>query len=97
VPIERPSAEKDPRPLAARRIETAFRLATTRTPNQRELELLTSRLESLEQHYRQAPADAVKLLSIGESPRNEQLDAVEHAAYTGLCSLLLNLDEALSK
>ncbi|MBI2477841.1 MAG: hypothetical protein HYV60_04110 [Planctomycetia bacterium] len=79
------------------RIETAFRLATSRKLTEPELNLLSARLESLKQHYRQTPESAAKLLSIGESPRDEKLDAVEHAAYTGLCSLILNLDEALTK
>ena len=34
---------------------------------------------------------------VGESKRNEKLDAVEHAAYTGVCELVLNLDEAVTK
>jgi hypothetical protein len=54
-------------------------------------------LKTLEQYYRRTPEDATKLLSIGESPRDEKFDAAEHAAYTGLCSLILNLDEALTK
>jgi hypothetical protein len=96
-PMETPTSEKDSRPLTARRIETAFRLATSRSPSPVELELLANRLSTFEQHYRQAPEDAAKLLSIGESPRDETLDVIEHAAYTGLCSLILNLDEALTK
>ena len=35
--------------------------------------------------------------AVGESKRDEKLDAVEHAAYTALCSAILNLDEALTK
>ncbi len=42
-------------------------------------------------------AAAQKLLSVGESKRDETLDSVEHAAYTALCSAILNLDEALTK
>lgn len=81
----------------AQRIDTAFRLATSRTPTPAETELLSARLEALTQHYRQHPEDATKLLSVGESTREENLDAVEHAAYTALCSLIMNLDEALTK
>jgi hypothetical protein len=44
-----------------------------------------------------APEEAKKFLSIGESKRDERLDAVEHAAYAALCSAILNLDEALTK
>ena len=79
------------------RVETAFRQATSRKPTPAETDLLANRLKTLEQHYRQNPEDATKLLAIGESPRGDKLDAIEHAAYTGLCSLILNLDEALTK
>ena len=40
---------------------------------------------------------AEKLLKVGESPRNQRLDVVEHATMTSLCTLMLNLDEALTK
>ena len=49
------------------------------------------------EQYAAEPAAAKKLLSVGESKRNEKLDVTEHAAFTGLCNLILNLDEALTK
>lgn len=39
----------------------------------------------------------LKLLTVGESPRAKLFDAVELAAWTGLCNLLLNLDEVETK
>ena len=36
-------------------------------------------------------------LSQGESPRDEKLDASELAAYTTVASLILNLDETITK
>jgi hypothetical protein len=36
------------------------------------------------------------LLRVGESKRDEKLDAVEHAAWTTVCLTVLNLDEALT-
>jgi hypothetical protein len=36
-------------------------------------------------------------LAVGDSARDEQLDVVEHAACTVVCSILLNLDETLSR
>ena len=78
-------------------IETAFRLATSRKPTDAERNILLGRLDQLKAQYSAAPEEAQRLLAVGESPRDEDLDAVEHAAYTGLCSLILNLDEALTK
>ena len=39
----------------------------------------------------------MKLLSQGEYPRNEKLDASELAANAVLASLILNLDEVVTK
>jgi hypothetical protein len=84
-------------PEAGDRIQMAFRLATSRIPSAGELEILLRRLEILKRQYSTKEEEARKLLAVGDSPRNEKLDAIEHAAYAGLCSLLLNLDEALTK
>ena len=79
------------------RVVTAFRLATSRQPSAVEVQILAARLGTLIQQYAADPPAALKLLALGESKRNATLDPVEHAAYTGLCSLILNLDEAISK
>ncbi|MBI1903669.1 MAG: PSD1 domain-containing protein [Planctomycetia bacterium] len=82
---------------AGERVGYAFRLATGRRPTERERGVL---IESLARQMREFSANtegAKKLLSAGESPRDETLGAAEHAAYTGLCNLILNLDEVLSK
>ena len=78
-------------------IETVFRLATSRKPTGAESRILLARLNQLKSQYASDPDEAKQLLAVGDSPRDEELDAIEHAAYTGLCSLILNLDEALTK
>ncbi|MEQ1850113.1 MAG: PSD1 and planctomycete cytochrome C domain-containing protein [Chthoniobacteraceae bacterium] len=79
------------------RIDTAFRLVLSRKPSAAEKQILLSRLDTLRRQYA-ADKDAVaKLLAVGEFKRDEKLDAVEHAAFTGICQLVLNLDEAISK
>ncbi|HEX4148059.1 MAG TPA: PSD1 and planctomycete cytochrome C domain-containing protein [Pirellulales bacterium] len=79
------------------RIEMAFRLCTARRPGPRELKLLEKSLARLEKLYRHNRAAAERLVSIGEAPRDKELDVREHAAYAALCSLVLNLDETLNK
>ena len=79
------------------RIVLAFRLATARYPNDTEREILTERLDILRGQYIEDPQSALDLLAVGESPHNESLDPIEHAAFTGISSLILNLDETLSK
>jgi hypothetical protein len=47
--------------------------------------------------YRKDRKAALKLLSAGEAWRNEKLDVSELAAYTAVASLVLNLDETITK
>jgi mono/diheme cytochrome c family protein len=79
------------------RIEHAFRLATARKPSAMEMQVLSASLTRLQAQYSSDREAAAKLLAVGESKRSEKLDATAHAAWTGLCSLLLNLDEVVTK
>ncbi len=79
------------------RISYAFRLAAARRPSQNELGLLVQRLNAMRLTYRDDVDAATGLLSVGDSSRDETLDPAEHAAYTVICSLILNLDEVLTK
>ena len=54
-------------------------------------------MNRLRHEFAARPDDARKLLKVGESKRNESIDAVEHAAWASLALGILNLDEALSK
>ena len=47
---------------------------------------LTASLSRLRTQYTGDKEAALKLLSVGESKRNETLDTTGHAAWTGLCS-----------
>ena len=40
---------------------------------------------------------AEKLIKIGESRRDARIDLVEHAAWTAVLNVVLNLDEAVTK
>ena len=79
------------------RIEMAFQLATSRKPSSPEREILLNRLALLQGQFAADKPAALKLVNSGESKRNEALDPVELAAYTGLCSLILNLDETITR
>ncbi|MBC7365195.1 MAG: PSD1 domain-containing protein [Undibacterium sp.] len=79
------------------RIDEAFRLATAHAPAAAEKKILTTRLAKLRAEFAADPAAAAELSAIGEAPRPASLAPVEHAAWTTLCLLLLNLDETLSK
>ena len=68
-----------------------------RKPSAEEMKVLLAGLERLRGQYRVDPAAAKKVLAVGDSKRDETLDAVEHAAMTGLCLTILNMDETLTK
>lgn len=75
----------------------AFERATARKPTPKELQLLTDRYRIVYEMFAKQPEDALQLLEVGESPRDEALDPIAHASCTAICSLILNLDETLTK
>ncbi len=79
------------------RLRELFRRCTARFPKPHEIERLTRRLAILRDSYARDAAAAKKLLAVGESQPDGRVDAAEHAAWTGVASLLLNLDETLTK
>jgi hypothetical protein len=82
---------------AGERIAFGFRLATARTPAPLEQQVLASSFQYHLDRYQTDGDAALKLLGEGEHPRDETLDAKELAAYTAVASLILNLDEAVTK
>jgi hypothetical protein len=79
------------------RLAFAFRLTTSRAPTTKELTLLRGSLQKYQTRFRSSVKDAEKYLSQGESPRNTTFDAVDLAAHTAVASVLINMDEAISK
>ena len=49
------------------------------------------------ERFQQDPATAEELVLIGEDPVDERHDKSELAAYTAMTSLILNLDETITK
>jgi hypothetical protein len=79
------------------RLAWAFRLATSRRGAPSEMAILRNGLARRLAVYKADPAAAEKVLSAGESPRNKRLDAAELAAYTTTASVILNLDEVITR
>jgi hypothetical protein len=82
-------------PDEAERMNQLFLLLACRTPSDGERAVCTSLLETMRKRYADAPDDARKLLSIGEAPRDGQLDITEHAAWTQVAVTLLASDLAI--
>jgi hypothetical protein len=79
------------------RIACAFRLATARAPTPDEKKVLLNSFQQFLEKYRANPDAAIEFLSQGEYPRDETLDTNELASYASVASLILNLDETITK
>jgi len=79
------------------RIVYAFRAATAREPNAEQLQVVRKVYEATLAAYRSDQDAALKLISVGESKRDESLDPGELAAWTMVANLILNLNETITK
>ena len=78
------------------RLGYMFRLATSRRPNERETQVLSSGFNHHLDRFRSDPQAATALL--GEQPRHPaEVSRPEAAAYTMMASLVLNLDETITR
>ena len=82
---------------AESRISFAFRLATSRRPRVPELAILVDSFHRSLDRFRTDPPAAAKFVSDGDHHRDETLDVSNLAAYTNVASLILNLDETVTK
>ena len=86
-------AEDSPR----NRARFAFRLATARECKAGELDVILNMYHQQRSIFLDKPELAKQLVEVGESPRNQELDVVEHAAWTAVANAILNLDESITK
>ena len=79
------------------RLAFAFRSVLARSPSAEELRVLQTLYDAQWKKFKADPAAAQKLLTVGESPADRQLDASELATWTVIANALLNTDEAVTK
>jgi hypothetical protein len=79
------------------RIACAFRLVLARKPSADESAVLKGVFDRQAERYRDDKPAAEKLLSVGEMPRDASLDVAELAAWANVASVILNLDEAVTR
>jgi len=79
------------------RLDFIFDQVLTRPPSELETTIFLSGLKRSREEFVSGENDAVAFLSIGESKRNEALDANDHASWTAVCLAMFNLDETLTK
>jgi len=90
-------AERMMRQETSQRLDWGVRLVTGRASRPQEIAVLEKSLARFRQEYRERPQDAEKYLAQGDSPRDPKLDDGELAAYASIASLLLNLDETVTR
>jgi len=79
------------------RLALAFRLATGRSPNQRELHILENSLDKMLAAYQRDPAGARSLIAVGASKSDAAIPPAELAAWTAVANIILNMDEVITK
>ncbi len=81
----------------AGRLGFVFARTLGRAPTAAESAILLGVLREEVGSFRADPASAEALLGVGASARDTMLDAAEHAAWTMVCTTVMNLDEFVTK
>ena len=84
-------------PIEDQRFALAFRTATGRTASDRELAALRRVFDEQLARYRQQTGAALDLMKVGEAPYDTRFALPQLAAWTMVASVLLNLDETITK
>ena len=81
----------------SKRLASAFEAITSRSPLSDELEVLLDALEEQRAIFQGDPMAARERLNFGEYPSDRKLEPAEHAAYSQVVSLIMNLSETITK
>ena len=76
-------------------IEEAFALLVSRSPDRKELEILSGLYEAQREEFDANPAGANALLEVGRSPLSLYDNPREHAAATVVINAIMNVNESL--
>jgi hypothetical protein len=79
------------------RLAFGLRLAAGRPPDDSERRILLGNLQTQLEYFRGHPEEAAGLLAVGAKPNDTKLKAEELAAYAVTASLILNMDEVITK
>ena len=79
------------------RLRWAFEECVSRPPTDAEFAVLNKTLARERAHYAVNEPAAEKYLANGESPRDETIPVAEHAAWSQVAALLLNLSETVTR
>jgi hypothetical protein len=90
--LRNPALQKDQQRLA-----NAYLRILARSPSNEEIVIWTKALERARFQFTREDGSADELLSIGETPRNAEINKADHAAWTALVLALFNLDETFTR
>ncbi|NQV23118.1 MAG: DUF1553 domain-containing protein [Rhodopirellula sp.] len=79
------------------RLDRIFERLLSRLPSDLEQAILLKSLQRYRQQFKSDHSAAKKLIATGESPPPANVAPVELAAWTNVCSTILNLDECVTK
>ncbi len=79
------------------RLKFSYLKTVSRIPSQKELEVLGVIIKEQKAHFTKNPQAAKEWIQNGKSKPNSKLNEVELAAWTSLASVLLNLDETITR
>ena len=84
------------------RLQALFRLALARIPSPAEQALMLGLLDESQKKFKADPLAADKLLQVGHAPSRKEIGTLkiepsELAAWATLASLVLNLDETMTR
>jgi hypothetical protein len=88
---------KDGGPTPEARIDYAIHTALARAVKPQERTVLVETFNQFRTRFAVKPDAAAKYLAEGKSPRDSSLNSVDLAAYTAVASLILNMDETVTK
>jgi hypothetical protein len=79
----------------AEKLELLFTLLASRQPSEIERNACLQLLQKMRQRYAHAEQDAIELLSLGEAPRDQNLNPIELAAWSQVATTVLASDIAI--
>lgn len=82
---------------AQNRVTYGYRLVAARKPKPIVANILVAAYNEELENFKKNTEAADKLLNVGESKRDETINNAEHAAWTIVASMLLNLDEVITR
>jgi hypothetical protein len=95
--LKYPADEQEPEATDATRIDAIMKRVLARAASDQEREILLRGVNRTRGQFSDGSKDALALLSVGDSTRDERIAPTELAAWTNLCLAILNLDETLNR